>query len=169
MLMCIGVLVGGRLGCLWRGIDRIVLLGESQFKTAQAIPIFGINKIGILTRMLISTAVAQQQQRSVLILHAWLLLISGNWLPWSAGTQAAYGNSIRARQSGNSKQQHGVCLVRAARRPGEGKLEALKAVISVGVRRPRYARRGTSCLHDDFAGCLCLSVLLCCVMCGMPV
>jgi len=84
--------------------------------------------------------------------HFWQLVTM------KCGTQATYGNSIRARQSGNSKQQHGVCLVRATRRPGEGKLEAVEAVISDGVHRPRYVRKGTSCLHDDFAGCLCLSL-----------
>ena len=78
------------------------------------------------------------------------------------GTQATYGNSIRARQSGNSKQQHGACLVRATRRPGEGKLEA---VISDGVHRPRYVREGTSCMTLLRGACACLRLsVYCCVM-----
>jgi hypothetical protein len=50
---------------------------------------------------------------TVLILHAsasphfWQLATS------ECGTPATYGNSIRARQSGNSSKQHGVSLVRA--------------------------------------------------------
>ena len=79
--------------------------------------------------------------------HSWQLATM------KCGTQATYGNSIRARQSGSSKQQHGACLVRATRRPGEGKLEA---VISDGVRRPRYVREGTSCMTLLRGACACL-------------
>ena len=115
VVVLMGCDVGGRLIERLIGGSTVSSCWERQLKTAQAIPIFEINKSGILTRMLVSTAIIQQQQRSVLILHASLLLISGNWARMKCGTPATYGNSIRARQSGNNKQ-HGVCLVRAMSR-----------------------------------------------------
>jgi len=50
---------------------------------------------------------------TVLILHAFASPHFWQLATRERGTPATYGNSIRARQSGNSSKQHGVSLVRA--------------------------------------------------------
>lgn len=88
--------------------------------------------------------------------HSWQLA------SMECGTQATYGNSIRARQSGNSSSSMAYVWFGVR---GEGKLEALQAVISDGVASsevPSDAREGTSCLHDAFCG---VPVPGCCMLC----